>query len=427
MHWGAGRYLVRGFVAPDATTVQGASAAASFGVNGFTREQACRALAGFMPWSFRLLVLRASDWVPEVRAAAMEGLSRAAVPDLGRHLGLVERLSADRSRNQDLDRLVSEMFDTPSGIAGLTALRDADDTIVRRTAWLMLMRWSPETTGAQLVDAAHDPDPWLRHWAMAQSGSVDGRVAREVARALRSDAIGLLRARGLSAEIEFGTADQAVVTHSLSDRSGAVRSVAQYHLKADGVDVSALYRARLVGEPDVGDVLGIGEVGEPSDADAVRRWLADPRARYRHAAVISSTRLAGPDASALGALLDDPSARVVHTAVRLLGASGLPSTLLAQVEDRAATGSAPVRQSALVLLRPYPWRWLLAILRCLGAPEEETRRFARDELAEWHRRLAVLTSAPPDDTAQAIRELLPSTTPKSAQLIEFALRTTTPR
>jgi hypothetical protein len=412
--------LVRGFVAPDATTVRAASAAASFAVDGFARERACRALGGFLPWSIRLLVIRATDWVPEVRGAALDALSGVVAHDFARHVGLVEQLSAARARTDGLDRLVNAVLISTSGLSELSQLRNADDQLVRRAAWNLLMRWLPERTTAQLADAARDPDPWLRHWAQAHAGAGGITVEWEVARAMRRDPVGRLRARALRTEINLGGSGDPFLTDALSDQSAAVRAVAQHHLRASGVEIRALYRTRLAAKPKVGDILGIGEVGEPSDAGLVRRWLADPRARYRQAALISGAHLAGGDIDTAAAALDDPSPRVARTGVRLLGASRLPSTLVAQMEARAATGSPSVRRSALVVLRPYPWPWLLAVLRCHNAPDEETRRFAREELARGR----IPTTAPSADTADAVLELLPSVNKKSAELIEWVLRTT---
>jgi hypothetical protein len=129
-------------------------------------------------------------------------------------------------------------------------------------------------------------------------------------------------------------------------------------------------------------------------------------------------------------LLGDPSPRVASTATRLLGRYHLPDDLIAQLEEQASHGSsAAIRRRAVTLLRPYPWQWLLAILRCLdGTIDDETATFLKAELAGWHRRLARLariTTGPPETYADEIEARLGAVSP-SARSIAFVLRTSTP-
>lgn len=426
LHWGHGRHLARGFVADHPSTVQSSAAAASFAVDGFKREQACRALGGFIPWSLRLLVIRTTDWVEQVRAAALETVARASAADLAAHIGLVERLARDRLRNADLERLVESLRNSDAGVAALADVRGAPDPLARRTAWQLLMRWSPAPTRTDLAEAARDPDPWLRHWALREAEAAGRVQALQVANRLRSDRIGRLRARALSTQISLGAVDRATLLAALSDPSMAVRSLAQFHLREDA-DLADYYRVRLSGEPQAADILGLGEVGSSCDAEIVSAWLTDLRPRYRRAALAAYARLAKTEALAAAAeLVNDPSPRVAAAATRLLATSTLPETLIVQSETLAATGPASARRRAVVVLRRYPWRWLLATLHCLDEPDGETSAFVREELALWLRRSATVTIAPPAHVAEEIAGRLTTVEPASAESIRFALRTSAP-
>ena len=115
--WGRGGDLLRGLVADQPSTVQAAAAAGSFMVSGYTREQACRSLQSFMPWSFRLLAIRSGDWVPEVRAAALDSLKEVGPDEIASHLGLMDHLTEDpqsRSRRSTLCTGVPARDRTPA-------------------------------------------------------------------------------------------------------------------------------------------------------------------------------------------------------------------------------------------------------------------------------------------------------------------------
>jgi len=430
VHWGHGHNLPRGFVAEQPTTVQAAAAAGSFAVSGYTREKACRCLGEFMPWSFRLLVIRCSDWVPQVRAAALESLKGARADAITAHLGLVAHLTKDRSRSDAFDELVEQVLRDDAGLVELIHARRSADVKSRRAAWTLLMKWRPEATVPDLVEAARDGDVWLRQWALShvRDAGVDSAVRHELVAALRADPVGRLRAHAFSLGIELGEIDDASLTVALSDRSSAMRSLVHQHLRASGVDIAATYRARLERQPAIGDLLGLGETGNTDDADRLTPWLRDPRARYRRAALIASGRLLGDRAIRLAAqLLHDRSPSVARTATRLLARFDLPTDLIEQLQDQASHGkSAAIRRRAVILLRPYPWRWLLAILRCLDGADNETVLFLQAELANWHLRSARISTGPPPTHEQEIRARLGSVDDASRRAIKFVLRTSTP-
>lgn len=114
--------------------------------------------------------------------------------------------------------------------------------------------------------------------------------------------------------------------------------------------------------------------------------------------------------------------------MRLLSRMRLPNDLVDRLEEQAAAaGPAGIRRRAVVLLRPYSWRWLLAIVRCYDITDDDTARFLDGELADWRARSARIGIAPPDDVAEEIRARLPVVDDGAARAIEFVLRTSVPR
>jgi len=428
-HWGTGN-LSRGFVADQATTAQAATAAASFAVSGYTRERACSVLGSFLPWSFRLLAIRTSDWVPQVRAAALDSLKEVGPDEIASHLGLVSHLTTDRSRGAAFSELVDHALHSDAGLIELDRARRLMDVRSRRAAWTLLMKWQPDETLAKLADAARDSDVWLRQWALrhAHETGVDDAVRLDLVSALRADPVGRLRAAAVALGIELGAIDDPALSAALSDSSSAMRSLVQRRLRAAGVDVASTYRARLERQPAIGDLLGLGETGQRDDAGRLSPWLQDPRPGYRRAALLASVTLLRDEAIHTAAeLLSDPSPRVARTATRLLTRFRLPNDLIAQLEEQANHGgSAAIKRRAVLLLRPYSWRWLLAILRSLDGADDETATFLKAELADWHRRSARITTGPPKTSADEIQARLGAVSDASARSIAFVLRTSTP-
>jgi hypothetical protein len=294
MHWGHGANLPRGFVAADLKTVRAVAASAGFANDGFIREQACRSLAGFLPWSTGILIIRTSDWVPEVRAAALEALASCEAQDLVAHLGLIGHVTQGRSRADELRTLVERLLRTDAGSAALSAARRSHaDVTARRTAWALSFCWFPEAVAAELGDAANDSDSWLRWWAARQACApeVDASVLRRVAAVLRDDPIGQLRAQGLQLAIHAGVVETSDLTAALSDRAMSVRSIARTRLSKAGTDTAAIYRSRLRGNPSLGDIHGLGETGTKADAELIAPWLKSDDARFRRAGLIATVAL----------------------------------------------------------------------------------------------------------------------------------------
>ena len=261
VHWGHGGNLPRGFVADQRTTVQAAAAAGSFAISGYTREKACWCLASFMPWSFRLLAIRSSDWVPEVRDAALDSLKGVGPDEIASHLGLVDHLTEDRSRGSGFGQLIEATVNSNAGFAALLRARQSADVRSRRAAWKLLMKWRPDATVADLAQAAGDSDVWLRQWAAnhARDPGVDDAARHALVVALRADPVGRLRAHALALGIELGAINHEGLSTALSDTSSLVRSLAQHELRRSEIDVTATYRARLEHQPVIGDLLGLGD------------------------------------------------------------------------------------------------------------------------------------------------------------------------
>ncbi|NXY97148.1 hypothetical protein HYE82_22785, partial [Streptomyces sp. BR123] len=401
--------------------------------DGRVREAALG--ARHTPLPLPLVVIRCTDWVPQVRTRARRVLVRALAADArytvptaaplvlrlgGREQGgwAVELFEAAlRLRQPRYGQWweVGLLTGPPSrkeADAILAGLRLAADLPTRRfAARITLARGLLDLPGiARQAAAERDPgtarlwaDTALKALAAAGAGTpaadtaIDALLTSPLA-TVRSAGVTALRAAGRAAEAE----------RHLADRSALVRACARWLLGQDGGDPHARYR-RLVADP-VGPspyaVAGLAECGRAEDVPLLRELLGHPAGRVRAAALAGLRQLdATPDEADLLALLDDPAPSVAREAcLALLPMAGRldPGPLAARCTPRAALH---VRRAAFRLLRARGGIEALRAAVALSRDwEPKLREAARATVRGWHRQPARFTGeADRAETAALLR------------------------
>jgi HEAT repeat protein len=110
---------------------------------------------------------------------------------------------------------------------------------------------------------------------------------------------------------------------ALMDRSAAIRDFARFEIRKRGeVDFARMYRKAMAGASTVrlaAAIAGLGEAGEPSDAEAILPFLEHPSARVRLASVRSVVHLGGERfVPNVLPSLSDPATSVASLAVKML-------------------------------------------------------------------------------------------------------------
>lgn len=363
--------------------------------SGFVREAAVkRLLARTDGAEVPYLLIRANDWVEPVRRLAHEALVARLRPDyvahLAAHLPLVLRLGGGlRFVHRDLVDGTLKLL-----LEARPVLEDClggPDFRVRRACWQILTTAADRSIGSSLIDVGlRDRDPVVR-LEVARFISTAGLdlVYRELDRlladgssAVRLAALELVVAR-LAGEAEARLRELAL------DESASVREAARFHLRLGrNSDIAALYRDALRREaarPRVGAVMGLGEVGLPTDVVVLAPLLGRDQARLRRAAIRSVARLDGrPFVQQFIAALRDPAARVARAAGEALASSPIPpeEPVAALIRDR--TASVHSRCIALdSLVRLGRWRTLPYLLAACADEEERLRDRACIALDRW--------------------------------------------
>jgi len=310
---------------------RGVVALASFHASGFVREVAVRLLAerddGL---ELPLLLLRTNDWVAKVQVGAGAAVARRVSPAYTaqwlRCLGLVERLRAARRREHDVAayvRRVEELLLHDDARPRLEAALATGELPVRRAVLRLTSRLPHRARLGVTSIAERDPDPLVAFEAARSALEDPDNLYRDTSIVrLARHRLGRVRALALATAIERAPGIAAAwLEAAVFDPARPVRELARHALcgrGGDAPDFAALYRARVNhggGCDPIVALEGLAEVGDASDVPLFERFLLDPAARRRAAAVVGIGRCDGArHLDALEAALRDRSATVRRAA-----------------------------------------------------------------------------------------------------------------
>jgi HEAT repeat protein len=386
--------------------------------SGYVREAAVQRLARLNDGAeLPPLLLRANDWVPQVRDRARAALHARVVQAYAEHwvqaLPLVLRLRVTgRADGRPLVDAVLALLRASASHNALWKGLHARDSTVRRTSFQLLREHGRPALHALVRDALQSRDAMLRVLAARAAAELDSRALDDVLPALLRDPFRRVRMAGLRLGAQrVGTAVLPELRRALLDRSSTIRADARTALqRLDPMDFAALYRDHVSanGAQLPAAVMGLAETGEAEDAQLLAPLLAHPRAGVRTAALHAITRLTG-DASVPTLLraLGDASPRVSRAAAVAL------RPRLARA-DAAALGAwltgphpAHVRRNALSLLAlRNKWDAIVWILHAVSDAEPAVREAATAHLSRWRQRFNRSFSQPTPDQRERIRAAL---------------------
>lgn len=354
--------------------------------NGRVRQAALESAADH-PGLLPLVVLRCSDWVPQVREIARRQLAQAIDAESAlRLLPLILRVGR-RGRGDFATALATELLRTAPS-ESLAPLYADLDRAVRRYAYRHAVDEGRLSPAALARAAVRDTDVVVqRLCAEAALAAMTDDASDDVLGPLLDARHPQVRAAAVTALRRGGRPERAV--GFLADRSGVVRACARYVVRQGGSDPLPWYRERCA-EPEglpPGAVIGLAECGERADAEVLGTLLGHPVAGVRARAVAGLRTLDVTDVGRLRPMLDDPAPAVVRevTAALLPSAGDVPEEDL--TERLGAGRPRHVRVAAFRLLdaRGGIVR-LRAAVAALDDPDERIREWARQSVQGWHAR-----------------------------------------
>jgi HEAT repeat protein len=427
---------------PAATTSVADLVPLSSNIDGFKRENAVRRLGMIgNPAAIPALIIRANDWVPQVRAAAYDALIKmltpanaeaivASLPQFlhlqacrrGDHAALLQAVQDFLVRDGNVDTLKAAWYSTDLRVARLVtrlliskrALSAAeiieqglshDDVAIRSIVIDLLRDLGPEAFEHTIEKALHDRYMPVRREAFQQ----------------------FMR--------RFPDRGRAVAKRFLFDRSAAVRELALEHLSVAGEPVEDLYSQALSassnGAATVQCVLwGWSALNCRSRVNQIEQMLTSPLASVRRAALQAFVKLSPQTAAChLQAALADSSGRVANEAARLIRKLGVSIDVDALIAMAKSQSDVRVTYACYRVARcANKWDWLKYVLAVYPAAGSRVPReaFCR-EIQAWENNFNRTGAQSDPRTLREIAELLSACKsqlpPKQVELLEFTLRT----
>ena len=388
--------------------------------NGFDREHAIVATE-LRRATVALLLVRSTDWVPEVRAAALSRIAAVPPPLLVDLLPLAEQLVGERGRAEELGAIVDRRLSDDD----LRAATHTDDVRARRAGWRRLVERGAYDANALRERAVRDPDVVVRATAAGILPELPAEDRRAIARQLVADRVGWLAGRGLDALVELD--GEAAIRSALTATSVTLRRRARDWASVRGVDARAVYIARLGRDPaDSLALTALAEIGDARDEDVLLDALRDQRGPVRAAALRAVARL-NPSAAkeaALDEIVAGTSGRAGRAAATALRGLVLADGDLRRIEGVALDPARPDghRVRALALLRSARWRHLSALLQVVATASPPLHHRLQHELGLWVRHHRHLSRAPAEPQRAIITSLLGHLDPAHRRSLEFILR-----
>lgn len=387
--------------------------------DGHVREAAVRRLGEVVPSDvLPFLLLRANDWVPQVRTAATRALTRhlhvGSVPGWIDVLPALDRLQqATRGDHRALISDVHRLLGSPAARPQLMDALSHENARVRRLVLALLATVEDLDVAAVVHRAAADRDTVVRTAAisLAQQRLSDPARADHLRRAC-TDPFPAVRQLAWEHWHHQESVEADRLTRAfLFDRTPSLRSAAQLARAHRGDDVARSYREAL-SEPatsrQAAIVDGLGETGHASDAALVTPLLAHPRARVRCAALRALHRLT-PHADVrpyVHALVSD-SGSVAGVASRCLVARR-GDWDIETVWQEAMRSDDVARRRVLVLAGILDkWTQLRYLCAALEVGDDTTRAFVIARLRRWCERFNASAVRPSPGIIAHLTDVLP--------------------
>jgi hypothetical protein len=387
--------------------------------DGRQRQRAVEKLP-LRPCVALLITIRATDWVAQVRAAALRRVATMD-PDVAVELlPAVDTLAHARERGHALRSVLAQRLDNED----LKRASCSPNHLIRRAAWRRLIDRSAYDPSDVVNRAIADPDVIVRSVAAAAIGTFSVENRRAAATALIQDHVGALAARGLEALVLIE--GDAPLLIALMSPTTTLRRRAQEWARLRQINAAALYRDRL--QQDAGQreaLLGLAEIAEPADLELMVRALNDARAPVRTAALRAVAAL-DPDLAeraAVDELETGTSGKAMRWAAVLLRRRAPSEDALRRVEAIALDDGRPLRHRirAASVLRRSRWLHLMTLLRIQESSPQDA--LIADELRAWFSHSATITRAPDRSIRTKIEDAASQLDHGQRRQLEFLLRT----
>lgn len=407
-HWNSRDAYAPVCAAMDRSGSPLATALASLGPDGYSRERAVARLAADPRCDAgRLIALRTSDAVQEVRDRAWRAMAwRTAVDQALAIVPVLVRISGRQRGTDGLDRY-SAMFDQVHDRPLWSVLLNHPDRGTQRWAHSMALSGGHIDPQQALQRLTTVNDQWLvirLVRVVCESQDVAAQQAMLTSRRSIAQAMALM-------VVPEEVLPEATIRSALAHRTARVREAASYRATLRGMDILAILRAAWEGDHNPRALQYSAEKGATYALNDLRGWMRDPDPRVRAVAVelLAYSSPEPSDIESLFALLDDADPGLVNSAARALIAVDGMWPYQRAVCLWTTADAAKRRVLWRLLRRRGGWDRVRAGLLAAADPDAELRARGREDLDSWARyNAACLWSDPTAEQAADIAAGLPA-------------------
>src|SRR5260370_13426647 len=393
---------------------------ASCHTNGHVREAAVRELGKTETGTeLPFLLIRANDWVPEIRSSARNFLLNRIRSDyihrLMDWLPLALRLSnVGRDDHSAILEAVRGLLASSEAREALREGFESQDQFVRRFCFELALNSNAADLLTVMQRAFVDRDAQVRKEAVYKLHAIlPSGGSKELLIRARNDGCMAVRREALHifAEKYSDEADQEF-QFALLDVNVAGREEAQYYLQKKGtVDMRAFYSHRLetsTSRQFCPAIAGVGETGVAKDSQIVDRFLNNQNSKVRVAALHTIAKL-NPDAylDEFVLALDDASSKVAREAVLALSkkANSVGGQRLWEIFDSCRYPHGK-RWALFLLARINKWDSIAFLIQALTDQNDSFVELSQRYIVRWFARYNRSFATPTADQLSKLRNVL---------------------
>ena len=393
---------------------------ASCHTNGYVREAAVRELGKTETGAeLPFLLIRANDWVHEIRSSARNLLLNRIRSDyiyrLMAWLPLALRLTnVGRGDHSAILAAVRGLLASSEAREALCEGFESQDQFVRRFCFQLALNSSEANLLTVLRRAFAERDAQVRKEAVHRLPVLlPGGGPKELLIRARNDGCVAVRREALHifAEKYADEADQEFQS-ALLDADIAVREEAQNYFQKKGtVDLRAYYSHRL-GTSNSRElcaaIAGVGETGLAKDSQLVERFLHNQSSKVRVAVLHAIAKL-NPDAhlDAFVLALDDASGKVVREAALALSkkSNSVGGRRLWEIFDRSRYSHGK-RWALFLLARISKWDSITFLIQSLTDQNDSCVELSQRYIVRWFTRYNRSFATPTAEQLSRLRNVL---------------------
>ncbi len=393
---------------------------ASCHTNGYVREAAVRELGKTETGAeLPFLLIRANDWVPEIRSSARDFLLNRIRSDyihrLMDWLPLALRLgNVGRDDHSAILEAVRELLASSEAREALREGFESQDQFVRRFCFQLALNSNEADLLKVLQRALVERDAQVRKEAVHKLHAIlpTGGSKELLVRARKDGCMAIRReALQIFAEKYADEADQEFQS-ALLDGNIGVREEAQYYFQKKGtVDLRAYYSRKLETSNSrqvCAAIAGVGETGVAKDSQLVERFLHNQSSKVRVAALHAIAKL-NPDAhfDEFVLALDDASSKVVREAVLALRKKPnlVGGQRLWEIYD-SCRYSHGKRWALFLLARISKWDSITFLIQSLTDQDDSCVELSQRYIVRWFSRYNRSFATPTAEQLSRLRNVL---------------------